>query len=409
MSKKCCCKKGHMNIHHYSHVNSECTIPKDKDSKSIWHIFWQKIVKEKFLEKIIKKDGKIHIADIFNDDNIIIEIQHSPINYDNITEREMFYDNMIWIVDGCNVITNDEFISNKLEIYINMTNDYKIIKTTTRFWSLMKKQVFIDNDGQILKIVKCLTSNFYIVLQIDINVFFNKYFKNILKNDVDTTIKTFNDFTNSKYKKEEYTCTNFLSETSKNFTKKMCCYDETTDTFFGLGTYEVRKDLCKLGYRYDKNDKIWKFNVIHETTKKTTLPKKPLCEKNLEKTLEKTLEKPLIKSKCDDKNSLFEKMSLIKNIESDTINSTLDIIEARKKIWNDDNYLLHAKCVMCSFDIKSQCFFVSCYEVKDRENEIFILCYICGKIVQNNNKKKLFFEHNKKLFTIISIDEENEY
>jgi competence CoiA-like predicted nuclease len=55
-------KKGKIVIHHYAHgIGSECTIKRDSDNKSPWHLLFQNIVKPYYLERpIIKYDKKTH-------------------------------------------------------------------------------------------------------------------------------------------------------------------------------------------------------------------------------------------------------------------------------------------------------------------------------------------------------------
>lgn len=77
-----------------------------------WHISWKKSVDKEFCECLLEKDGKKHIADIKNADDLVIELQHSPINPDVINDREEFYDNMVWLYDA----TNQNKKSHKLNI-----------------------------------------------------------------------------------------------------------------------------------------------------------------------------------------------------------------------------------------------------------------------------------------------------
>ena len=44
--------------------------------------------------------GEKHIADVRTDKGLVIEFQHSPIKPDELTAREKFYKDMLWVVDG---------------------------------------------------------------------------------------------------------------------------------------------------------------------------------------------------------------------------------------------------------------------------------------------------------------------
>ena len=67
-----------------------------------WHFDWQNIVRDEFCEYIIRP----HRADILGNDNCIIELQNSSIDPEVISEREQFYDNMIWLWNGEKIVKN---------------------------------------------------------------------------------------------------------------------------------------------------------------------------------------------------------------------------------------------------------------------------------------------------------------
>lgn len=88
-------KCGTIKIWHFAHKSdSECDSWSEGETK--WHIDWKNNFPKDCQEVIIKP----HIADVLNKDNIIIELQNSPISPIEITERENFYDNMIWLFNG---------------------------------------------------------------------------------------------------------------------------------------------------------------------------------------------------------------------------------------------------------------------------------------------------------------------
>jgi competence protein CoiA len=88
-------KCGHINTRHWAHeVAEEC----DSWSEGIgpWHISWQDIVRPEFVEVAMGQ----HRADMIGDGRVVIELQHSPINPEEIEERERFYKRMIWLFDA---------------------------------------------------------------------------------------------------------------------------------------------------------------------------------------------------------------------------------------------------------------------------------------------------------------------
>lgn len=68
------------------------------EPESDWHRSWKNLVHENFRERVIQKNGVKHRADIRLLSGIIVELQHSPLSFDERCEREAFYENMIWII-----------------------------------------------------------------------------------------------------------------------------------------------------------------------------------------------------------------------------------------------------------------------------------------------------------------------
>jgi len=136
-------KQGEKVVWHYAHMreyNDDCCRHMGE-----WHNLWQGRVYDDFLEIVTIKTGlnekkvprrKIHIADMVNADDIVIEFQKSTIPEKVITQREKFYQNMIWVF-GCE------------------QHDMKIVNTESRFilmeitggslyFTIAKKQSFLD-------------------------------------------------------------------------------------------------------------------------------------------------------------------------------------------------------------------------------------------------------------------------
>ncbi len=95
-------KCGEIKIWHWAHKsNFECDDWYEPESK--WHIDWKNNFSKERQEIIIGK----HRADIKTKKGIVIELQNSFISSQNIEEREEFYGNMIWLINGetlCNGI-----------------------------------------------------------------------------------------------------------------------------------------------------------------------------------------------------------------------------------------------------------------------------------------------------------------
>ena len=252
-------KKGNINMHHYAHdKNTNCVIKRDKDCKTAWHILWQNIAKPEFLEKYINNDGKIHIADVINEKNMIIEIQHSNLSQEEIEKREKFYDNMIWILDGNDVvkISDEEYICIKYNKMLTTTNNYEIVKITKKFWTKINKKAYIDIGFGMLEIIKHIGNNFCICKNIKYIDFLDKYYKNILISSIEETYDIL--YYHNELEKESYSIKKVPGGMdNERYTKKEVIYCENTNSFYGPGTYNLRDFFYSLGYIFNKNTKKW--------------------------------------------------------------------------------------------------------------------------------------------------------
>ena len=87
-------KCGKINIWHWSHKNSDCDTWSEPESE------WHKMIKEWFPENFREVILPPHRADIKLSNGYVVELQHSHISSDEISERENFYKKMIWFIDG---------------------------------------------------------------------------------------------------------------------------------------------------------------------------------------------------------------------------------------------------------------------------------------------------------------------
>jgi hypothetical protein len=93
-------KCGELKMWHWAHTNNNaCDNWYEPETK--WHRDWKKIFGKDNSEVILTRDNLKHIADIFTKDNIVIELQNSPISIETIRARETFYgEKMIWIINA---------------------------------------------------------------------------------------------------------------------------------------------------------------------------------------------------------------------------------------------------------------------------------------------------------------------
>ena len=95
--EKLLAKCGKIVTHHWSHRSEDCDTWRESETE--WHRYWKSLVPPKFSEVTIEKNGQRHRADIVTKNNVVIELQHSPLSIDEIAEREFFYVKMIWLFD----------------------------------------------------------------------------------------------------------------------------------------------------------------------------------------------------------------------------------------------------------------------------------------------------------------------
>jgi hypothetical protein len=92
---ECTSHCGKLKVHHWSHLRrKDC----DTWAENIgpWHVAWQGLVKPEYTE--VCKGA--HRADIVGNNNVVVELQSSPIPIDHISAREDFYGNMVWLFDA---------------------------------------------------------------------------------------------------------------------------------------------------------------------------------------------------------------------------------------------------------------------------------------------------------------------
>ena len=94
-------KCGEVRKKHWAHIKtSHC----DKwwESETLWHRTWKNLFPSDWQEIISydEQSGEKHIADIKTPKGMVVEFQHSYIKPEECHSREMFYKDMVWVVDG---------------------------------------------------------------------------------------------------------------------------------------------------------------------------------------------------------------------------------------------------------------------------------------------------------------------
>lgn len=93
-------KCGEINVWHWAHQKDE-SCDSWYEPETEWHKNWKLVFGKEHCEIVISKEGVRHIADIQTKENVIIELQNSPIQKPIIRRREVFYgERMIWVING---------------------------------------------------------------------------------------------------------------------------------------------------------------------------------------------------------------------------------------------------------------------------------------------------------------------
>ena len=112
------------------------------EPESYWHLHWKMTFGKENAEIVIKKDGKWHIADVLTDNDVVIELQNSPIQKDVIRKREEFYGKrMLWLINGVHFKHNFSFWESEDENSKNLFCNWRYAR---RSWEDVQRQVFID-------------------------------------------------------------------------------------------------------------------------------------------------------------------------------------------------------------------------------------------------------------------------
>jgi hypothetical protein len=101
-------KCGSKVVWHWAHVSVEnCDSWYEPETQ--WHRNWKNNFGQDRSEISIVKDGVMHIADVLTKDDLVIEFQNSNISSETIMARELFYDKMIWVINGIHFKENFTF------------------------------------------------------------------------------------------------------------------------------------------------------------------------------------------------------------------------------------------------------------------------------------------------------------
>lgn len=95
MTPKC----GKIRVWHWSHQGSRTCDPWFEETE--WHLSWKGEFPAEWREVIqYASDGEKHIADVKASDGRVIEFQNSRLTDEERYSREVFYKEMVWVLNG---------------------------------------------------------------------------------------------------------------------------------------------------------------------------------------------------------------------------------------------------------------------------------------------------------------------
>ena len=143
-------KCGDIKIHHWSH-KSKKKCDHWWENETQWHRDWKNQFPDDWQEiEHTSKTGEKHRADIKTPKGLVVEFQHSPIDKDELSTRNTFYENIVWVVDG----TRRKYDERNFEEAIEFSKELKRMDLGNSSllieWSGIQKPVFFDFGKPLL-------------------------------------------------------------------------------------------------------------------------------------------------------------------------------------------------------------------------------------------------------------------
>ena len=128
------------------------------ENETPWHRKWKENFPSEWQEVAVRgADGELHIADIKTPSGLVVEFQHSSISTFERQSRELFYGNMIWVLDGLRTKSDRHtffaHVESKSGRWDNSVWTVKLnplVPRITQRWIDSQKTVFLDFDEEYL-------------------------------------------------------------------------------------------------------------------------------------------------------------------------------------------------------------------------------------------------------------------
>ncbi len=142
-------KCGEVRIWHWAHKGGKhCDLWHENETE--WHRSWKHQFPAAWRETMVQSvDGTRHVADIKTETGLVVEFQHSHLSTVERREREAFYDNLIWVVDGTRLKRDLDFLGH-IRLHESSGPRPDVfpfnwrVPQITRRWDESAKLVFLD-------------------------------------------------------------------------------------------------------------------------------------------------------------------------------------------------------------------------------------------------------------------------
>lgn len=158
-------KCGKFKIHHWAHKTREHCDPW-WENESEWHRRWKSYFPVAQQEFVLydRMTGEKHVADVLSCRNVVLEFQSYPITHEEMQARELFYNQMVWVVNGAKREFDEMYF--KMGICAPHTNDPRLRQVhwfgrskLLAKWSLAKKRVYVDFGSDVLWLLNEFDAN----------------------------------------------------------------------------------------------------------------------------------------------------------------------------------------------------------------------------------------------------------
>ena len=145
---------GNVRVHHWGHRGRrDCDAWWENETE--WHRGWKNLFPVNWQEVVQQaENGERHIADVKTDQGWVLEFQHSKIHPDERKAREVFYRQLVWIVDGARRKRDKLQFFKALEVGRVVVKKINLIKmpfagecALLRDWGASPAPVFFDFSG----------------------------------------------------------------------------------------------------------------------------------------------------------------------------------------------------------------------------------------------------------------------